>query len=150
MIINSIYMLIATFSFSILGNVRGKNLIFSSLGGGITWFFYLFSLHYLPNSTIFCCFVASVFASIYSEMMARVLKTPATTFIIYAIIPLVPGWGMYTTMLQSIKGHINESLSAGLNTLEIAGTIAVGIFLISSIFKAAVLFRRKLFENKRI
>ncbi len=80
--------------------------------------------------------------------MARVIKTPATTFIIYSIIPLVPGWGMYNTMLYSIQGNINQSLSTGLNTLEIAGTIAVGIFLVSSIFKATVLFRRKLYKNK--
>lgn len=150
MIINSIYILIATLSFSILGNVRGKNLIFSSLGGGFTWFFYLLSSHYLTSSSLLCFFTASVFASIYSEVMARVLKTPATTFIIYSIIPLVPGWGMYNTMLQSIQGHINESLSTGLNTLEIAGTIAVGIFLVSSIFKAAALFRRKLSKINRL
>lgn len=148
MIINSIYILIATLSFSILGNVRGKNLIFSSLGGGFTWFFYLLSSHYVSSSSLLCFFTASVFASMYSEIMARVVKTPATTFIIYSIIPLVPGWGMYNTMLYSIQGHINQSLSTGLNTLEIAGTIAVGIFLVSSIFKATTLFRRKLFKNQ--
>ncbi|MFL0196499.1 threonine/serine exporter family protein [Clostridium sp. WILCCON 0269] len=147
MIINSIYILITTLSFSILGNVRGKNLIFSSLGGGLTWFFYLLSSHHLSSSSILCFFIASVVASIYSEVMARVLKTPATTFVICAVIPLVPGGGMYNTMLQSIQGHINESLSMGLNTLEIAGTIAVGIFLVSSISKVCVLFKRKLFKK---
>lgn len=148
MIINSIYIFIAALSFSILGNVRGKSLIFSSLGGGFTWFFYLLSSHYISSSSLFCFFTASAFASTYSEIMARVIKTPATTFIIYSIIPLVPGWGMYNTMLYSIQGNINQSLSTGLNTLEIAGTIAVGIFLVSSIFKATVLFRRKLYKNK--
>ncbi len=149
MIINSIYILIATLCFNILENVRGKNLIFTSLGGGLTWFFYLISSSYISSSSIICFFIASVFASTYSEVMARVLKTPVTTFVIGAIIPLVPGGGMYNTMLQSIQGNINGSLSTGLKTLATAGTIAVGIFFVSSVFKASSLFKKKLFKNKK-
>lgn len=148
-IINSIYTLIATLGFNILENVRGKNLIFTSLGGGLTWFVYLISSYHISSSSAACFFIASVFASTYSEIMARVLKTPVTTFIIGAIIPLVPGGGMYNTMLESIQGNINGSLSTGLKTLSTAGTIAVGIFFVSSVFKASSLFKKKLLKNKK-
>ncbi|HBC97024.1 MAG TPA: hypothetical protein DC034_09565 [Clostridium sp.] len=150
MIINSIYILIATLCFGIIGNVRGKNLIFSAVGGGITWFFYLVSSHYIGSSSILCFFIASVFASIYSEIMARILKTPVTTFIIGAIIPLVPGGSMYNAMLQYVQGNISQSLSIALKTLAIAGSIAVGIFFISSLFKAFTLFTRNLSRHKSI
>lgn len=150
MIINSIYILIATLCFGIISNVRGKDLIFSSLGGGMTWFLYLVSSRYIGFSSILCFFIASVFASTYSEIMARVLKTPVTTFIIGAIIPLVPGGSMYNAMLQYVQGNINQSLSIAFKTLAIAGSIAVGIFFISSVFKASVLFNRKFFKHKQI
>jgi uncharacterized membrane protein YjjB (DUF3815 family) len=148
MIINSIYILIATLCFGIIGNVRGKNLVFSSIGGGITWFLYSISSHYIGSSSILCFFIASVFASIYSEIMARILKTPATTFIIGAIIPLVPGGNMYNAMFQYVQGNINQSLSIAFKTLAIAGSIAIGIFFASSIFKTSAFFNRKILKNR--
>ncbi len=150
MIINSIYILIATLCFGIIGNVRGKNLVFSSIGGGITWFLYSISSHYIGSSSILCFFIASVFASIYSEIMARILKTPATTFIIGAIIPLVPGGNMYNAMFQYVQGNINQSLLIAFKTLASAGSIAVGIFFISSVFKASALFNRNFFKHNRL
>lgn len=134
MIINTIYAFIATFSFSILFNIRGKKLIFASIGGGVTWFFYLAVL-YAHNSVSLAMFAASVIAGIYSEAMARILKTPVTTFAISSIIPLVPGSGMYYTMFESVQGNANKSLNLGLSTISSAGAIAIGILLASSITK---------------
>lgn len=82
--------------------------------------------------------------------MARILKTPATTFIIGAIIPLVPGGNMYNAMFQYVQGNINQSLLIAFKTLAIAGSIAVGIFFISSVFKASALFNRNFFKHNRL
>lgn len=147
MLLNTLYTLIATFSFSILANIRGKNLVFATLGGGFTWFIYLFSSNYIHISNILCFFIASIFAALYSEIMARILKTPVTTLIISAIIPLVPGSGMYYTMSESVQGNITTSLNLGIQTLAIAGTIAIGVFLISSLSKTLFHFRRMLIER---
>lgn len=144
MILNTLYTLIATFSFSILANIRGKNLVFASLGGGFTWFIYLLGTHYIHSSGILCYFIASIFAAIYSEVMARILRTPVTTFIISSIIPLVPGSGMYYTMSESVQGNVTMSLNLGIQTLAIAGTIAIGVFLVSSLSKTLFHFRRML------
>ncbi|WP_446899385.1 threonine/serine exporter family protein [Clostridium sp. LBM24168] len=151
MIINSIYALIATLCFAVLSNTRGKNLIFSSIGGGISWFIYLFIHFHLNLSNILAYFVAALIGAIYSEIMARILKTPVTTFVIGAIIPLVPGGGMYNTMFETVQGNIDKSLETGIRTLTIAGTIAVGVFSVSSISKAYILFRRKVhLENFKL
>lgn len=147
MILNTLYTLIATFTFSILANIRGKNLVFASLGGGFTWFIYLFTTSYTHIPNMFCFFIASIFAAMYSEVMARVLRTPVTTLVISAVIPLVPGSGMYYTMFESVQGNVNTSLNLGIQTLAIAGTIAVGVFFVSSIAKALFLFRRLLKEK---
>jgi uncharacterized membrane protein YjjB (DUF3815 family) len=92
--------------------------------------------------------MAAVFACIYSEIMARILKTPVTTFIIGAIIPLVPGGNMYNAMFQYVQGNINQSLSIAFKTLAIAGSIAIGIFFASSIFKTSAFFNRKILKNR--
>lgn len=144
MILNSIYALIATLCFGVLSNTRGKKLIFYSIGGGLTWFLYLLCSSYIHISIILSYFLASVLGAIYSEIMARVHKTPVTTFIIGALIPLVPGSGMYNTMLETVQGNVEKSLTTGINTIIIAATIAVGIFAVSSISKSIVMFKRKI------
>lgn len=133
-LLHSFFAFIATFAFSILFNIKGRNTFFAAVGGGLGWFVYSFSLK-LDFSTILSFFYASIIVAIYSETMARILKTPVTTILICAIIPLVPGSGMYYTMLETIKGDINKALSEGLITLTIAGVIAIGIILVSSIVK---------------
>jgi len=135
LIINSIYALLATFCFGILFNIRGKNLIFAALGGGFGWFFLLIFQDKLNFSITFSLITTSVLIGIYAEIMARILKTPVTVFAICAILPLVPGNGMYYTMYESVQGNASKSLSLGIQTLASAGAIATGIVLASSTSK---------------
>ncbi|MEA4826035.1 MAG: threonine/serine exporter family protein [Clostridium sp.] len=141
MILGSLYALLASLGFGVIFNIRGRNLFFASLGGSIGWFFYLLSLEYYP-SKVFALFVGSLAISIYSEVMARVLKTPVTTFMICAMIPLVPGAGMYYTMLESIQGNIDKSLTLGLQTIGGAGAIAVATVLVASTTKVIVTLKQ--------
>ncbi|SKA75836.1 Uncharacterized membrane protein YjjB, DUF3815 family [Clostridium sp. USBA 49] len=149
MIIKSIYAFLASLGFGVLFNIKGKNLFFASLGGGITWGIYLVVFKYYKFD-LFSLFIASLFAGIYSEIFARILKTPVTTFSICSIITLVPGRGMYYTMLESVQGNINNFLSTGLNTLSSAGAIAVGILLASSVTKVItfILKANKISSNR--
>lgn len=135
---NFFYSFICTMGFCIIFNIRGKNIIFASLGGGIGWVMYLY-MNQVQDSMIFSYFLASVVIGIYGEIMARLLKAPVTTFVICAIIPLVPGGGMYYTMLESVQGNFTLSLEKCFETLFIAGAIAVAIILVSSITKLIVL-----------
>lgn len=131
-IIQTIYALIATLGFGIIFNIHGKNLIFATIGGGISWFFYLLGLkfHFTTTATFF--FSAVIF-SIYSEILARKLKTPVTTLVVCSLIPLVPGSGMYYTMYQAVTGDVMRSLELGINTLANAGALALGIIFVSTI-----------------
>lgn len=140
---NFLLIMVATLCFSILFNIRGKNIFFAALGGGITWVFYSTSLSIL-NVDIYSIFIASMAAGIYSEIMARVLKSPVTVFIICSIIPLVPGGGMYHTMLQTVQGNVAASVNLGIHTLSIAGAIAIGVFVITSAFRMSALINKKI------
>ena len=132
MIYQSFFAFLASLGFGVLFNIKGKNLFFAALGGCLSWFVYLlFKTN--NNSEIFSLFISSIAFSAYSEIFARVLKTPVTTIIICALIPLVPGAGMYYTMYEIISGNSYKALELGLNTLSSAGTLALGIIFVSTI-----------------
>ncbi|MBU3158608.1 threonine/serine exporter family protein [Clostridium frigoris] len=132
MILNSFYAFLSSLCFGVLFNIRGKNLIIASLGGGLAWLTYLISGRLQP-SLVFSLFLASMVGSIYSEIMARLYKNPVTMFVICAIIPLVPGGGMYYATLGAVKGNFTVALTKGAETLFSAGAIAVGIVFVASI-----------------
>ena len=72
-----------------------------------------------------------------SEVFAVILKKPATVFIVPGIIPLVPGGGMYETMLMAMWGKMDAAAVTGFNTITAAAAIAVGIALASSLARLA-------------
>ena len=100
---------LATLGFGILFALSGKKLVFASISGGLGWFIYLISLRIgLSESIAFV--MASLSMTIYSEIAARKLRSPAITFLIGGLIPLVPGSGMYYTMYALIKNDINGAV----------------------------------------
>lgn len=150
MIIQIIVSLISSLGFGIIFNIKGKNLIFAAIGGGLSWFC---NLVFTQNgmSDVLSFFVSSVIFSIYSEICARYLKTPVTTIVICALIPLVPGAGMYYTMYETITGNIDKAIQLGLNTLASAGSLALGVIFVSTITKQVTQLKRvreKLFGYK--
>lgn len=121
---------LACAGFCLVFNMRGKVLVVSSLGGSIGWLVYLL-LNPLQNDII-QFFLATVATAIYSEIMARVLKRPATEFQVVALLPMVPGGGIFYSMEYCVIGNNDMFIRTGLHTLGIAGALAMGILLVSS------------------
>ena len=142
MIIEVMAAFISSFAFGIVFNIKGKNLFFAALCGALGWFVYKLSLEFQLKDTT-SLFLASVSLSLYSEIFARILKTPVTTFIIAALIPLVPGGGMYYTMVEAITGDVMKSLEIGINTLASAGVLALGVILVSTLTKTIIIDKNK-------
>lgn len=131
---------IITFGFGILFNIKGKKLLFAALGGGLSWYCYSLPLS-LGLSEVSSLFISALVFSTYSEVLARIFKTPVTSFVICALFPLVPGSGMYYTMLATINGDLQNAVHLGINTLANAGTLALGVIFISTI--TSLIFRVK-------
>lgn len=134
MILQTILSFFACMGFGILFNIRGKNLLFASLSGAISWFVYIVALNFNLSITA-SLLLSSVCFSVYSEIFARILKTPVTSLVICGLIPLVPGAGMYNTMYQIILGNLETALRLGLETIASAGTLALGILFVSTTTK---------------
>lgn len=150
MILEVIAAFISTFAFGIVFNIKDKNLFFAALCGALGWFVYKFSLMFGISDTT-ALFLASLALSTYSEIFARILKTPVTTFIIAALIPLVPGGGMYYTMVEAITGDIMKSLEIGIKTIASAGALALGVILVSTITKTIIKTKKvKIDMNKNM
>lgn len=73
MISNFIFSFLASLGFAGIFNIKGKKLIYASLGGSIAWLSYLICKN-SNCSTVFSFFIGSIAGSIYSEVMARIEK----------------------------------------------------------------------------
>ncbi|HNZ33543.1 MAG TPA: threonine/serine exporter family protein [Candidatus Cloacimonas sp.] len=123
---------LAILGFSIRSNLKGIKILFTALSGGLCWFFYLIVLYY-SKSVLFSVFIAIIVVCIYSEILAPRLKTPVSVFVTCAIIPLVPGRGLFNSMQLYIAGDNLNASKTILQTLLIAGTISIAIAIVSSV-----------------
>ena len=123
--------LVACTGFVIVFNIHGKGNLLCALGGGITWAAYCLAL-YLGCGSYLCCFIATCVATVFAEIMARVRKYPAISYLIVSLVPLIPGAGVYYAALYVIRGDMALASQYGLSTLATAGVMAAGILAIST------------------
>ena len=81
---------LGSLGFALLFRVRREKLLLASLGGLLAWGIYLL-MGFATDQDVVRYFAASVVLTVYGEIMARVVKCPATLFIVTASIPLIPG-----------------------------------------------------------
>ena len=140
-LIQIIMALLGSLGFGIIFQLRGKKLMLAALGGGLTWGVYL-ACHLWIADAFVCCFLASAFAAGYAEVMARILKAPASVFTMPAEISLIPGSSLYNTMYAVVSGDEAGFLAAGRATVTTALAIALGIVLVMVITGSAASFRK--------
>lgn len=129
--INGFAAVFASLGFAILFNIRGDKLFSAAFIGGLGGVIYDLCI-FFHSTQAMSLFIACVVISILSEIFARLLKCPVTTFLICALIPLVPGGGMYYTMLEVVQNNIDGAIIKGIDTIIQAGSIVIGCILVSS------------------
>ncbi|MBC3795723.1 threonine/serine exporter family protein [Acetobacterium tundrae] len=140
----------ASFAFAVVFNIKKNKLLFSALGGFVGQLtFALFQL--IIGNDVILYMLAAIAISLYAEIMARATSSPTTIYLAVALIPLVPGGGMYYTMLYFINGETDLGVSTGIHTLLISGAMAVGIILVSSLVTLTrkIMIRRRLSIRKQ-
>ncbi len=137
----------ASLGFGVLFNVRGKYLIAAAFCGGIGGFAYAAALAQGISETI-SLMIGSLALTTASEIAARRLKSPVTTFLVCALIPLVPGGGMYYTMIEMVKGNVYDAIVTCAQTIVNAGSIAIGCTLVASIVR--MIFKPRIRKEKSL
>ena len=117
-----------------LFNVKGRKLLWTGLSGMAGWVAYV-SVITLTGQLFFSVFAGAIAVGVFSEIMARILKMPATVFSIPGIFPLVPGIAAYETIRFLLSDKLQEAGGKMVETLAAAGAIAFGIFLATAFFR---------------
>ena len=127
--------LLGCVGFGILFNVHSLGLPLCAVGGCLTWLVYLLAYEFTGNIYV-ANFWATAFAAAYSEILARIRKYPALSYLVVSLFPLLPGAGIYYTMGYALEGSVNLAVHKGLQTAAVAGVMAVGILLVSTATRA--------------
>ena len=132
---------LGSLGFNILFNIRGRKLFIASLGGFISWTVFLLREPLFPGEPI-RYFWAAAAITVSGEVFARIEKTPTTTFLVPSVIPLIPGGSLYYTMNYAVRGDMASFADKLMHTIAIAGVIAVGVILVSTVFRMWTTWKR--------
>lgn len=134
LIIEVIIATVCSIGFAIVFNCPKRVLLGAGLCGGFGWMVYLLTKMFTESLSLSALF-AAIAVGLFGEALAHKKKTPATVFIIPGIVPLVPGYGLYYTMLKVIEYGFNEAATIGFEAIFVAISIASGLVISSTIGK---------------
>ena len=127
---------IGTLGFGILFNIRGKKLVLAVLGATLSWSLCV-ALESVMAGEPTRWFISAMFVAMWAETLARLLRTPATTFLIPGIIPHIPGGALYNTMRFALERQWSECFSKAFYTFRLALSLALGIIVVHSLWTLA-------------
>ena len=122
MVGNLLTALFSTVGYCLLMNVPVKKIIPASVGGMLR-----------VQSVFYLLVLVGAFAATYSEIAAKIAKTPATLFLLPALIPLVPGGSAYYAMLGLVQNRFADMRHYALLTGQWAVGLAAGICAVAVI-----------------
>ena len=124
----------AVLSFGIVLDLPKKYLGWSGVTGGVCWLVYLL-IREETGSLIFAAFLSGLSVALLGHILARILRAPVSVFLIPGILPLVPGTSIYNCVYNIIRSSREQSTYYLIETMQIAGAIAMAVFLLDSMFK---------------
>lgn len=133
--------------FFIVFNIHGKGSFLCSLGGVLTWLAYRTAQHF-GIGEVLAYFLATMSAALYSEIMARIRKYPAISYLIISLFPLIPGAGIYYATNHLVRGDMSKFANQSFQTLSLAGAMAVGILIISTLFRLISMQRKQNYNTR--
>ena len=95
-----------TLGFSLIFRMRKKLIVWSLLGAALTLGVYVLCLATMQHAFFQNLFPALA-GALFAEVTAKLTKSPATQYLACAIIPLVPGGGLYYTMYHFVTGDLD-------------------------------------------
>lgn len=130
-----IFSLLSTIGFAVLFSIPKDSIFKSGIVGALGWvIFYITSISF--ESNIAGTFFAAMTVGVLGELLARYYKKPATVYTIPGIVPLVPGAGMYYTMLALVENDFFLAANKGTETFFVAAAISIGIIISTSLSRS--------------
>ena len=124
--------LFSTVGYCFWMNVPAKKIVPAAVGGLLSWGLDLL-LKGRVESVFYLLVLVGTFAASYSEIAAKIAKTPATVFLLPALIPLVPGGSAYYAMLALVQNQFSIMRQYALVTAQWAMGLSAGICVVAVI-----------------
>lgn len=141
MIWQSVGGFIAIYGFAVVLGVPKNMLVWCGMNGAIGWLVYVLAEERL-NNVLLSTFIAAIVISTCANICARVFKKPISIFLISANMTLVPGAGMYRIVYNVLQSDTEMATHYFFQTLQIAGVIAIAMFVVNSIWSSIISIRK--------
>lgn len=132
MAMNLLTALFSTVGYCFLMNVPRNKIVPASINGMLSWGLYLLLKDHI-ESVFYLLVVVASFTAAYSEVAAKIAKTPATVFLLPGLIPLIPGGFVYYAMLGLVQNQFDTMRQNALLAGQWAVGIAAGICVVAVI-----------------
>ena len=129
--------LFATLGFAVIFRVPVRHIPACVATGALGWITYLLSDYYF-SSPVMGCFFGACMVGLCSFLAARIFKEAMTIFNIPGILCLVPGAKIFYTMEALLREDIEKMADIGIQTLLMAGAIAMGLLVSGAVIKVVV------------
>ena len=138
--IHIISAMMGVIAFSAIFHAPRAEYLACGITGTIGWLAYCIAVD-LGVSLIPANFIATVILTLFARVIVIVRRNPITVYLVPGIFPLVPGAGIYYTAYYLFRGYPQMAFTKGIETIEVAGAITMGIIFGS--FIAYEYFRQK-------
>lgn len=132
--IHIIFSYLAAVGFAVFLNAPKKTLYISGAIGMVSWIIYILLVR-INFDAITANFIAASVAALICEILARKIKKPTILFLVPGIITLIPGLGLYNTMSYLMENNHKLAITTGTNVVLSSGAIALGVIVVSSLFR---------------
>lgn len=123
---------IGCLGFSLWFQVKRHHILWCTLGAFVTWLAY--ALCFLWRASNFQASLAgAVVCALFSQIMARVNKAPATIFQTVSVFPMIPGAALYYCMYGFVIGDFRFACEKGVSLLLSCFGIVLGFLLVQVI-----------------
>lgn len=139
---------VALLGIAVIFDVPPKKMLWAMIGSVISCVIMLIGDKYGLDPLI-TNMLATALPCVYCEIMARVLKTPTTVFMIPSLLPLVPGSRLYYTMFYLFSGEQQLFMDNMLAAVKICTGIALAIIVVTGAVRWIEAAKRQRLEKEK-
>lgn len=112
--------------FAMLVHIPKRAWLVSGLVASLSYMIYWF-MSFLSLPDPMAIFIGSLFGSLSGLLCARRMKIIGTVFLMSAVVPVVPGLGLYRMMAALGQGQIAAGAKTGIQAMITVAMIALGL-----------------------
>lgn len=128
--------------FAVVYQCPWRSMLVAGGVAAVAWAVYQ-ALSQVPHLMVLPDFAGALTVGALGEVAAVWRHKPVPLFVVPAIIPFVPGYQAYQSMLALIRGHAITGITVGLSAVVVAGSLAVGLALATAVVRPLVHGRRQ-------